>query len=686
MMFSVYTYSFCNTFVIVTILWLLIPNTITKVAPTYAHSCFDTTITYTPNTTFESNLNLLFSTLSSNATNNINGFYNATAGLDAPDVAYGLFLCRGDIAGTNECQDCVALAGTEIVKLCPNQKRAFIWLDKCMLHYANHSFFSTSVESPVIILYNVQNITEQDRFEQLLGETMDVLATRASNDESGNVTRFATQEVNFTAFQKLYSLTQCTQDLSQIDCDRCLRIGISNRPTDLVGKQGAAIFIPSCYIRYEVYPFFNSTATDPPRPTSPPPPPPPPPLPPPNPLASPKGERIISVKTTIIAVVASIVVSAVLLSVGLCFLVRRGRKRYYTIEKENVGSDITIVESLKFDLGTIEAATNNFSIDNKIGQGGFGQVYKGSLRDGQDIAVKRLSKTSAQGATEFKNEVVVVAKLQHRNLARLLGFCLTEEEKILIYEYICNKSLDYFLFDPEKQRQLDWSRRYNIIEGIARGMLYLHEDSQLRIIHRDLKASNILLDGEMNPKISDFGMAKIFGVDQSQGNTRRIAGTFGYMPPEYVMHGKFSVKSDVFSFGVLVLEIISGRKNGYFHQSSSGESLPSYAWKQWRNGTPLELMDSTLKNSYSSNEVVRCIHIGLLCVQEDMVARPSMASVSVMLNSLSVSLPLPRKPAFFVHSRTEYLSSPNGFKSNQRTSKSKESSRNEASITELYPR
>ncbi|XP_059639563.1 cysteine-rich receptor-like protein kinase 10 [Cornus florida] len=218
--------------------------------------------------------------------------------------------------------------------------------------------------------------------------------------------------------------------------------------------------------------------------------------------------------------------------------------------------------------------------------------------------------------------------------------------------------------DPEKQRQWDWSRRYNIIEGIARGMLYVYEDFQPRIIHRDLKASNILLDRKMNPKISDFGTAKIFGVDQSQRNTRTIARTFGYMPPEYIMHGKFSVKSDVFSFGVLVLEIISGKKNRYFHQSSSAESLSSYAWKQWRNGTPLELMDSTLKNSYSRNEVVRCIHIGLLCVQEDMVARPSMASVSVMLNSLSVSLPLPLEPAFFVHSRTEYLSSPNGFKSN----------------------
>ncbi|XP_059642319.1 cysteine-rich receptor-like protein kinase 25 isoform X2 [Cornus florida] len=518
MMFS-YTYSFSNSFVIVSILWLFIPNSITEAAPSYrAHICTNET-TYTPNSTFQSNLNLLLSSLSSNA-NSITGFYNTTAGLDAPDVAYGVFLCRGDIAGANGCQDCVADAVKEIVQqYCPNQKKAFIWYDECMLRYANQSFFSAMEEWPPMYLWNLYNITERDRFEQLLGETVDDLVTRASNDESGNVTRFATQKVNFSAFQKIYSLAQCTPDISGSDCNRCLRQAITYFPICCDGKQGGRVLLPSCNIRFEVAPFYSSI------PTAPPPTPillsPPPPAP--TPSTSPKGKGKIS-SQTIIAIVASIV-SVVLLSVGCCFLVRRAREWYYNIEEENVGNEITTVNSLQFDLGTIEAATNNFSIDNKIGQGGFGQVYKGTLPSGQEVAVKRLSKSSGQGATEFKNEVIVVAKLQHRNLARLMGFCLAGEEKILIYEYVRNKSLDYFLFDPEKQGQLDWSRRYNIIGGIARGMLYLHEDSRLRIIHRDLKASNILLDGDMNPKISDFGMAKIFGVDQSQGNTSKIVGT-----------------------------------------------------------------------------------------------------------------------------------------------------------------
>ncbi|KAG2605665.1 hypothetical protein PVAP13_4NG094300 [Panicum virgatum] len=177
------------------------------------------------------------------------------------------------------------------------------------------------------------------------------------------------------------------------------------------------------------------------------------------------------------------------------------------------------------DLASILAATGNFSKANKLGEGGFGPVYRGVLSGGSEIAVKRLSARSRQGAAEFRNEVELIAKLQHRNLVRLLGWCAERDEKLLVYEYLPNRSLDAFLFDPSKSAQLGWSTRHKVIVGIARGLLYLHEDSLLKVVHRDLKASNVLLDHKMSPKISDFGMAKIFEDDADAINTGRVVGT-----------------------------------------------------------------------------------------------------------------------------------------------------------------
>ncbi|KAM1655307.1 hypothetical protein ACFX1Q_008201 [Malus domestica] len=350
-----------------------------------------------------------------------------------------------------------------------------------------------------------------------------------------------------------------------------------------------------------------------------------------------KDKRVV-----LISVISAV---SVLLFLGFtCFLrliIRKKRR------KKSGSTSPKDLELPLFDFEEIATATNNFSFRNKLGEGGFGPVYKGSLRQDELIAVKRLSKDSGQGIEEFKNEVTMIANLQHWNLVKLLGCCIEGEERMLIYEYLPNKSLDCFIFDQNQKMLLNWQKRYDIIMGIARGLLYLHQDSRVRIIHRDLKSNNILLDHELNPKISDFGIARIFERNQTEAKTKRVIGTYGYMSPEYAIDGKFSVKSDVFSFGVLLLEIISGRKNRGFHHADHNHSLLGHAWLLWNKNKGLEVVDQCLEYSYVEFEVLRCIQVGLLCVQKLPKDRPVMSSVFLMLSNEAAILPQPKEPGFF---------------------------------------
>ncbi|KAH7660840.1 S-receptor-like serine/threonine-protein kinase protein [Dioscorea alata] len=341
------------------------------------------------------------------------------------------------------------------------------------------------------------------------------------------------------------------------------------------------------------------------------------------------------------SVILIIVFSMVALIIPLIYFYSWGKKKM--IHKDIRGNGEFELAQLQWS--TLMVATHNFATTNILGKGGFGLVYKGKLPEGHEIAIKRLSRNSTQGIDEFENEVTFIAKLQHRNLVRLLGYCIKGDEKILVYEYMPNGSLDAFLFGKEKGDCLDWQTRFHIIEGIARGLLYLHQDSRLRIIHRDLKASNILLDIEMNPKISDFGLARNFGDCETMIKTRKVVGTYGYMAPEYTLDGVFSMKSDVFSFGVLILEIISGQRNRIL-LSNPHLYLLGKAWRLWNEGKVLDLLDPLIGNSFSVTQVMRCINIGLLCVQEKPEDRPIMSSVVIMLGNDDAPLLEPKEPGF----------------------------------------
>ncbi|CDY41242.1 BnaA01g12970D [Brassica napus] len=450
----------------------------------------------------------------------------------------------------------------------------------------------------------------------------------------------------------IYGFMQCSRDISPQNCTRCLQQNVIDYRSCCRGRQGGTVSRPSCFLRWEIFAFLGLPEN----------------IPPPE-----RDEKSISTGT----IVAIVIVPIILLALG--FGIWRKRKSYkaFTTESEfpygyfsaakrltktyntappdNAGDDISTSGSLQFDFKAIEAATSNFHNTNKLGHGGFGEVYKGTFPNGTEIAVKRLSKTSGQGEREFKNEVLLVAKLQHRNLVRLLGFCVQGEEKILVYEFLPNKSLNYFLFgDSTKRIQLDWTRRYKIIGGVTRGILYLHQDSRLTIIHRDLKASNILLDVDMNPKIADFGMARNFRMDQTEDNTGRVVGTFGYMPPEYVANGQFSTKSDVYSFGVLILEIIGGKKNSSFHEiDGSTGNLVTYVWRLWNNDSLFELVDPIIGDYYDKYEVIRCVHIGVraenIPLAESFQPDPSTSiSVACSVNDVSITaiLVIPESATF----------------------------------------
>ncbi|KDO75585.1 hypothetical protein CISIN_1g044262mg, partial [Citrus sinensis] len=391
---------------------------------TSGQTCYDTG-NFTTNSTYGKNRDLFLSSLASNVTAN-KGFYTSTIG-QIPDAVYGLALCRGD-STPESCASCLNFTVRDMMKNCPNQKEAISWggMDfPCVVRYSNRSFFGKLELKPTEVNHNINNITSSlTQFDRIWRSLMDRVLAKASSGNSK--LKFATEEANLTSSETIYALMQCTPDISQSDCEFCLRQSMADLQSCCYGKKGSYVLGPSCIFRWEMYPFYGATADSlSPSPLS------PPSTTTDTTTTKDKGGNSISSGTVIIIVVSTSIFIIALVALVTCVFLRR-RKQKQDLTKAD---EINTVESLQFDFSTIRDATNNFSTDNKLGQGGFGAVYKGRLSHGQEIAVKRLSKNSVQGELEFKNEVLLVARLQHRNLVRLLGFSFEGTERLLIYEF-----------------------------------------------------------------------------------------------------------------------------------------------------------------------------------------------------------------------------------------------------------
>ncbi|XP_031279194.1 cysteine-rich receptor-like protein kinase 15 isoform X2 [Pistacia vera] len=617
---------------------LFMLSTLTNANPLFTY-CFNDAINYTADSQFEDNLQQILQWLPSNTS--VTGFYTNSFG-DGADRVYGKALCRGDVTPTI-CHNCIKIASQEILKGCRSEEK-IIWYDLCQIHYSFQNFSSLMVYTGKYPDSNSleKNVSNPSHFNEVLMYLMDNLSSEASFTPSKRM--FAVGEIKVSK-SNIYGLVQCTPNIKESDCHSCITSALGDLKACCQGRQGGIVISRNCNVRFELYRFYNATSMSLTYP-------------------SPAGGKWKIGMVVAVTCISAFVIAILIVSYVVYIRWKKGgqedeeRSQHGLLHELARPTPVTLAHEVDFigseeltflHLAIIEAATDDFSDSNKLGKGGFGTVYKGVLPNGKEVAVKRLSRRSWQGLDEFKNEIIIIAKLQHRNLVRLLGCGIEEEEKLLVYEYMPNRSLDLFIFDSERRSQLDWKMCNNIIGGIARGLLYLHEDSRLKIIHRDLKPSNVLLDEEMVAKISDFGMARIFcDENQNAAKTRRVVGTYGYMAPEYAMEGLFSVKSDVFSFGVVLLEIISGKRNSGFYLTGHAQTLLAYAWQLWNEGKELQFVDPVLMESCSTPEVMRCIHIGLLCVQEDPAVRPTMSSVVALLGSPSIGLPEPRQPAFSV--------------------------------------
>lgn len=525
---------------------------------------------------------------------------------------YGLAQCFQDLSHT-DCLLCYAACRTKLPRCLPSIS-ARIYLDGCFLRYDNYSFYKEATNR----LIDTVNCSSK------YGVVVDEVAKEEFLENVGfvigNVTRGAVGNKGFAVAEVkgVYALAQCWKSVGSDGCKECLEKAGKAVINECFPKREGRGLNAGCYLRYSTEKFYNDN-----------------------------GQAQNGRGFPRIGAIVAIVLSAVAFLMLFLFAAYAGYARLLRIKEEryNIGQISTSIDkaSLNFKYETLEKATDYFNPSKKIGQGGAGSVYKGSLQNGKTVAVKRLIFNTRQWVDDFFNEVNLISGIQHKNLVKLLGCSIEGPESLLVYEYVPNRSLDQFIFDKNKVQILNWKQRFDIIVGTAEGLAYLHGGAKERIIHRDIKSSNVLLDENLTPKIADFGLARCFAADQTHLSTG-IAGTLGYMAPEYLVRGQLTEKADVFSFGVLVLEIVCGRRNNAFIEDFG--SLLQTVWKLYKTNKLAEVVDPCLRDKFPEKEASDVLRIGLLCTQASAALRPSMEEVVQMLTIKDCEIPIPKQPPF----------------------------------------
>ncbi|CAN1851056.1 Cysteine-rich receptor-like protein kinase 42 [Linum perenne] len=567
----------------------------------------------TDSVNFNSNLNATFAAIAARAAAG-EKFVTAERRTGTDPVSV-MLQCR-DYMSATDCAACFRAASQQIRNCSAAAIGARIVFDGCFLRYERSDFYrETTRDANREFCTNRITSSPASNFNATIqGLLSDLLIATPKTPDLYAAGR---RQVSPSANSTVYAFAQCVRTIDEIGCRDCLEVAVRNIQRCPPNGDGRAVD-SGCFMRYSDSRFFaDNQTTD---------------------LEPFLSKGISKSKAALIGGLAG-GISALFLVAALFFWFYFSKRSKKTPPKGDILGATELRGATMYNYKDLKSATGNFSPENKLGEGGFGDVYKGTLKNGKIVAVKKLIiGQNPRARTDFESEVTLISNVHHRNLIRLLGCCTKGlDQLLLVYEYMPNSSLDRFLF-PRSNPVLSWKQRFDVILGTAQGLAYLHEQFHVCIIHRDIKPGNILLDDDFMPKIADFGLARLMPEDQTHLSTK-FAGTLGYTAPEYAIHGQLSEKVDTYSYGVVVLEIISGTKNSGMIVDSSGEFLLKRAWNLYERGAHIELVDEAIDpTEYQTDEMNKIIEIALTCTQSTPAQRPTMSEVVVILKSLNKSI------------------------------------------------